>query len=178
VRSNPWLTMAQAAPPEWVPHLERIMWAQVTMAILMLIIALAFVVAAVAVLLLVRRAMDRIETTKAELLPHVTPVLSRAATIADDVGHVAAGFRDNADDVQETVQDVLERTRAAVDELDQRLRRFASVLEAVQQQAEALLMDAAATARGVHTAARALRQERDARPRVGRGRDHDSTGRQ
>jgi methyl-accepting chemotaxis protein len=170
--------MAQAAPPEWVPHLERIMWAQVAMAALMLITALAFVAVAVAVLLLVRRAMDRIETAKSELLPHVTPVLSRAATIADDVGHVAAGFRDNADDVQETVQDVLERTRAAVDELDQRLRRFASVLEAVQQQAEALLMDAAATARGAHTAARALREERDARPRVGRGRDHDSTGRE
>lgn len=176
--SNLWGLVAQTAPPEWTAQLERIMWAQLTMAAVMVVCAIAVVAAAVAVLLLVRRTLDRVEAAKSELLPHVTPVLSRAATIADDVGHITAGFRDNADDVQETVQDLLDRTRRTVDELDARLRRFGVVLEAVQEQAETLLMDATATARGVQTTARALRGGTgEGRLRTGQRHDKDSTGR-
>jgi hypothetical protein len=177
VRPPTWMTLFQTTPTELSAQLERIMWAQTVMAAVMVLSALAVLAAAVAVLALVRRAMDRVEEAKNQLLPHVTPVLSRAATIADDVGHITAGFRDNADDVQETVQDLLERTRFAVDSLDDRVRRFGLVLEVVQAQAETLLMDAASTARGVHTAARALRGEEGGRPRSVRRRDTGSTGR-
>lgn len=169
---NLWMQAAQAASPDMAAHLERIMWAQMVMAGVMVLSVVAVVAAAVAVFVLVRRTLDRVETARRELLPHVTPVLSRAATVADDVGHITAGFRDNADDVQETVQDLLDRTRRAVDELDGRIRRLGTVLEAVQEQGEALLMDATATARGVQTTARALRHERAGRLRGGR-RDND-----
>jgi uncharacterized protein YoxC len=168
--------LAQAAPADWTVQLERIMWAQMIMAGIMVVCALAVLAAALAVLRLVRRTMDRVEATKDQLLPHVTPVLSRAATIADDVGHMTAGFRDNADDVQETVHDLIDRTRAAVDALDERLRRFAAVLDAVQTQAEDLLVDTTAAARGVHTTARALREGGDTRGRRGRRQDTESTG--
>jgi methyl-accepting chemotaxis protein len=167
-----WLTLAQAVPPDWATQLERIMWAQIVMAGVMVVCALAVLAAALAVFVLVRRTTDRIEAAKDQLLPHVTPVLSRAATIADDVGHMTAGFRDNADDVQETIQDLLERTRGAVDALDERVRRFGAVLEAVQDQAELLLMDATSSARGAHRTARALREEQAHRARGAR-RDVD-----
>lgn len=175
MRPTTWMMLAQASP-EWSVQLERIMWAQMIMAGVMVLCALAVLAAAIAVLLLVRRTADRLEETKNQLLPHVTPVLSRAATIADDLGHITAGFRDNADDVQETVQDLLDRTRGAVDSLEQRVQRFGRVLEVVQAQAEELLMDATATARGVHTAARALRYESEARPRTGRRGDNHPRG--
>jgi hypothetical protein len=163
--------LAQTAPPQWTLSLERIMWSQVVMAGVMVVCALALLAVAVATLLLVRRAMDRLEGAKDQLLPHVTPVLSRASTIADDVGHITAGFRGNAEDVQETVQDLLERTRLAVDSLDERVRRLGVVLEAVQHQAESMLMDAAATARGVHATAQALHDEPRGRRQTGRRPD-------
>jgi hypothetical protein len=170
VRFIAWTTLMQVSPPDLSTQLDRIMWAQLIMAGVMVLLAVATLAVAVAVLLLVRRAMDRIEAAKTELLPHVTPVLSRASTIADDVRHMTAGFRDDADEVHRTVRDLLDRTRSAVDTLDDRVRRFGLVLEVVQQQAEELLMDAAATARGVPTAAQALREEPSGRPRTGRGR--------
>jgi methyl-accepting chemotaxis protein len=168
---TPWLMMVQAAPPDWTVQLERIMWAQLVMAGVMIICALAVLAAAIAVLLLVRRTLARVEAAKDQLLPHVTPVLSRAATIADDVGHMTAGFRDNADDVQETVHDLIDRTRGAVDALDERVRRFGSVLDAVQAQTEILLMEATSAARGVHTTAQALREGSGTRGRQGRRHD-------
>ncbi len=173
--STIWM-LAQATPPELGAQLERIMWAQTVMAVVMVITALAVLVAAAAVLLLVRRAMDRVDEAKNQLIPHVTPVLNRASTVADDVGHITAGFRDNADDVQEAVQDLLDRSRGAVGSLEERVRRFGLVLEVVQAQAEDLLMDAAAMARGAQTAAQALRQEKDARLRTVRRRYNDPTG--
>jgi hypothetical protein len=42
---------------------------------------------------------------------------------------------------------------------EKRIERFAEVLEVVQTEAEDLLLDAAATARGVHETARQLRDE-------------------
>ncbi len=166
---NSWMLLAQAEP-DLISHLDRIMWAQLIMAGVMVVCALAVVAAGVAVLLLVRRAMNKIEEAKDDLLPHVTPVLSRASTIADDVRHITAGLRGDADGVNETVHDLLGRTRTAVDSLEERIQRFGLVLEVVQEQAEALLMDAAATARGVHTTAQALRDEKSSLPRLGRRR--------
>ncbi len=161
-----WMLLAQAQP-ELISHLDRIMWAQLVMAGVMAISAIVVVAAGLAILLMVRRAMKKIEEAKNEILPHVTPVLSRASTIADDVRHITAGLRTDANDVNETVRDFVTRTRGAVDSLEQRVQRFGLVLEVVQEQAESLLMDAAATARGVHTTARALRDDKPSSPRVG-----------
>jgi hypothetical protein len=154
-----WTLPAQAADQALAPVLERIMWAQVTMAVILVVCALAVLGAALAVYLLVRKAMARIEETKDQILPHVTPVIGRVSTIADDVRAVTAGFKRDADAVHDTVGDLLDRTRTAVDSLEDRVRRFGLVLEVVQEQAEALLIDAASTAHGVQTAARALREE-------------------
>jgi uncharacterized protein YoxC len=152
-------------------RLEAIMWAQVTMAAIMVLCALAVLGAAIAVFLLVRRVMGTVEDTRDQLLPHVTPILSRATSIADDVRGITAGFRGDADAVHDAVRDILERSRDASDSVEERVRRFAAVLHAVQEQAEELLMDAAATAHGVHAAARALREEEPRTKRKPRARE-------
>lgn len=151
--------MMQAPEALLADRLETIMWAQVTMAAIMVLCALAVLGAALAVYLLVRRAMAIIEDTRDQLLPHVTPVLSRATSIADDVQGITAGLREDADGVHDAVRDILERSRGATDSIEDRVRRFAAVLDVVQEQAEALMLDAASTAHGVHAAARALRKE-------------------
>lgn len=167
------MLVAQASGAVLADRLEAIMWAQVTMAAVMVLCALAVLGAALAVWLLARKGMKEVEKTRDLLLPHVTPVLSRASSIADDVRTVTAGFRDDADAVHEVVRDILERSRGATDSLEERVRRFGLVLEVVQEQAEALLLDAASTAHGVHAAARALREEE---PRVPRPSDGGAAG--
>lgn len=155
----------QAAEMVLADRLQTIVWAQVTMAVVMVVAGLAVLGAALAVWLLVRRAMREIERTRDQLLPHVSPILSRATTIADDVREITSGFRGDAEAVHAAVRDVLERSRRGTDSLEERIRRFGIVLEAVQEQAEELLLDAAATAHGVHAAARALREEPPGAPR-------------
>ncbi|HSH46145.1 MAG TPA: hypothetical protein VK966_09830 [Longimicrobiales bacterium] len=155
----------QATSPELIDQLQTIMWAQVVMAAVMVLCALAIIGAGVAVLLLVRRAGRALEETRDQVLPHVTPVLSRAGTIADDVREITAGLREDADAVHETVRDVLRRSHDAADSLEERVRRFGAVMEVVQEEAQSLLMDAAATASGVTAAARALREEGTDAPR-------------
>lgn len=167
------MLVAQATEAILADRLETIMWAQVTMAIVMVLCVLAVLGAAFAVWLLARKAMKEVEKTRDLLLPHVTPVLSRAGSIADDVRAITAGFRDDADGVHDVVRDVLERSRRATDSLEERVRRFGLVLEVVQEQAEELMMDAASTAHGVHAAARALREEP---PRVPRPSDRGAAG--
>jgi methyl-accepting chemotaxis protein len=167
------MLVAQASGAVLADRLEAIMWAQVTMAVVMVLCVLAILAAAFAVWLLARKAMKEVEKTRDLLIPHVTPVLSRAGSIADDVRAITAGFKEDADGVHEVIRDVLERSRRATDSLEERVRRFGLVLEAVQEQAEALMLDAASTAHGVHAAARALREER---PRVPRPADRGAEG--
>lgn len=163
------MLVLQASGAVVADRLETIMWAQVAMAAVMVLCALAVLGAAVAVWLLARKVIREVEETRERLLPHVTPVLSRASTIADDVRAITAGLRDDAEGVHEAVRDLLDRSRRATDSLEERVRRFGVVLEAVQEQAEELLMDAAATAHGVHATARALREERPRVPRTPHG---------
>ena len=163
----------QATEAVLADRLQAIMWAQVTMAVVMVLCALAVLGAAFAVWLLVRKAMKQVEETRDQLLPHVTPLISRANTIAEDVREITAGFRGDADQVHEAVRDLLARSRQATDSLEERVRRFGSVLEVVQEQAEELLLDAASTAHGVHAAARALREEP---PRVPPARERSAAG--
>lgn len=163
------MVAVQAAETLVADRLEAIMWAQITMAVIMVLCALAVLGAALAVYLLVRRAMSIVEESRDQVLPHVTPILSRASTIADDLREITAGFKGDADAVHDAVKDVLERSRGATDSLEERVRHFAAVLDVVQMQTEELLMDAASTAHGLHAAARALRGEEPVPP-LRRGR--------
>lgn len=159
----------QATEAVLADRLQAIMWAQVTMAVVMVLCALAILGAALAVWLLVRKAMKQVEQTRDQLLPHVTPLISRANGIADDVREMTAGFKGDAEAVHDAVRDLLERSRQATDSLEDRVRRFGLVLEVVQEQAEELMLDAASTAHGVHAAARALREEGGRVPPAARG---------
>lgn len=159
------------ADPALADQLRTIVWAQVTMAVVMVLCALAILGAALAVLLLARRAMKAIEDTSDQLMPRLDPLLGHATSIADDVREVTAGAREDAEAARELVRDLLGRSRRAADSVEERVRRLGLVVEVVQEEAEVLLMDTAATARGISATARALREEREDAPRSPRGPD-------
>ena len=161
------------AAPEVLERLDRLASAEWVTAIGTLVLALLAVGVAVAALLALRslnhslnRMMSGIERSVARLEPRVEPLLDRAGKIAEDASHVSHSLRKEVARVQEMLADVNERLYEGLDEAEARLRRFGAVLRVVQREAEGLLLDAAATARGVHVAADRLR----GRPAAGRRR--------
>lgn len=70
--------------------------------------------------------------------------------VSDKASHTVSGLT-------HTVEDVTGRLRAVVDGVEDRVKRFGAVVDVVQAEAEELLLDAASTARGVHTTAEMLR---------------------
>jgi hypothetical protein len=60
-------------------------------------------------------------------------------------------------DVMDTVHDVNRSMRRAAEATEARVRDFAAVLQVVQEEAEQILLDTAATARGLHATAESLR---------------------
>jgi hypothetical protein len=140
-----------------VTALERIAVAQVIMAAVMLLIGLVVAGAAV-VAVLQLRALQRGVRQQLEQLRPLTPLITRAAHLSSDMAGMTDTVRRRVDDALHTLEELrrsVERGGAAAEE---RVRRFAAVLDVVQAETEELMLDAAATARGVHETARVLRE--------------------
>ncbi|MGH7470879.1 MAG: hypothetical protein ACRENP_23270 [Longimicrobiales bacterium] len=118
------------------------------------------------------RTLRSLERVIDQLAPRAEPLIDGVTRIAVDAGEVTSSVRKKVSEVLETVDDVNIRLRDATDAAEQRVRQFGAVLDVVQAEAEELLLDAAATARGVHSAARTLREPaRDRRRRLPRPRE-------
>jgi hypothetical protein len=66
----------------------------------------------------------------------------------------------------DTVNDLNRSLRKASGAAEERVRDFAAVLDVVQEEAEQILLDSAATARGLHATAESLRGVSTAPQRV------------
>lgn len=168
------LASIQAAP-ELSALVDRIAWAQIVMAVGMSILVLAAIAAVVGALLLVRsarRLLKAVERQAERLAPRAVPLLDHASRVAEDARAVSRAFRADAENVHETVGELNQRLRATLDDADERVRQFGAVLQVIQDEIETLLLDAAATARGLHaTAERLQRAAADADPSQRRALD-------
>lgn len=171
---------AQAAP-DVLERLDRLAAAEWVTAIGTLVMAALIVGVAVAALLVLRslnhtvtQTMRGVERAVARLEPRVEPILDRAGKIAEDASHVSHSLRQEVARVQEMLADVSERLYEGLDEAEARVRRFGAVLRVVQREAEDLLLDAAAAARGVHVAVDRLRGRPGSGRRIARADAFDS----
>jgi methyl-accepting chemotaxis protein len=153
------LALLAQTDPRTLAAIERIATAQVVMAVVMSLIGLMIVATAVMALLQLR-AVGR---TVNELKPRLAPLIDRATHVANDAAGATDNVRRKVDDVLHTVEELrrsLERAHATAEE---RVARFNAVLDVVQTEAEDLMLDAAATARGMHETARVLREPQGGR---------------
>jgi len=144
-------------------QLDRIAWSQVVMAIGMAVVALTILGIGIAAFLLFRAVRKLIGTVEAQakaLAPRAEPLLTAASKVAADATGVSGAVKERADEVLQTVQELNGRLRELATETEERVRDFGAVLDVVQAEARDLLLDAAATARGVHTTAEALQAGR------------------
>jgi len=151
-------------------QLDRIAWSQVVMAVGMVVMTLTVLASGVAAFLLfraVRRLIATVEAQAKALAPKTEPILTAVGKVTSDASTLSTSVKERVDEVLETVKDVNGRLRELVTETESRVREFGAVLDVVQAETSQIMLDAAATARGVHTTAEALQSGRP-RGRIGR----------
>ncbi len=148
-------------------QLDRIAWSQIAMAVGMIVVTLTILATGIAAFLLfraVRKLIGVVETQARALAPRAEPLLTAASKVAADATGVSGSVKERVDEVLQTVQDANVRLRELIAETETRVRDFGAVMDVIQAETRELLLDAAATARGVHTTAEALQAGRGRSP--------------
>jgi hypothetical protein len=145
---------------EAIEMLQRIAVAQMIMAGVMIIIGLIAMGAAIVGLLELRsarRLLHNLGDTVDELKPRLAPLIDRTIHLTSDLAGMTDNIRRKVDDMLFTMEELNRIARRGGSMAEERLDRFAAVVDIAQTEAEELLLDAAATARGVQETARQLR---------------------
>lgn len=156
------LGLVQAAASLQGP-VERIAVSQIVMAVGITIWTLVLLAIGITTFLLyrsVRRLVSTVEGQVKQLAPKAEPLLTAANRIAGDATDISGSVRSKVHELLETVDELNHRVRELTADAEERVRQLGVVLDVVQGEAEELLVDAAATARGLHTTAEALQRPR------------------
>lgn len=162
---------------ELAAQIDRIVVVHTVTAAATVAIALMALAVAVGALLAIRRVIQTIASVDRaiqKLSPRAEPILDHAAKVAGDLGEISGTLRRDFEDVHEALERAGKQLRAAATAAEERVRELGIVLQVVQEEAEELLLDTAATARGMHATAEALRaakRERLERRRAGMRRE-------
>jgi uncharacterized protein YoxC len=141
-------------------QLDRMATMMMVLAISAVIVGLLSAVTLIISLMTMRSAsqlMKSIESQIERLAPKTDPLIEKLTRLTDDARGVTDSVRRRVTDLMDTVSDLNEALRGAHRAADMRVREFAAVLDVVQSEAEEVLLDGAATARGFHATAEALR---------------------
>lgn len=141
-----------------VDQLSRLVTTQVVVAVALVIVALAALGIAIGALLGVRKLSATVDRALTQVNPRLDPLLRSASRIAEDAEDIASSVKGRVTDVLDTIDDLNDRLKAGAQAVEDRVKKFGVVVNVVQSEAEDLLLDAAATAHGVHTAAEVLRE--------------------
>ena len=152
-----------AAVPQLAVPAQAVAWTDVVMALGVALLALMGLAVGIGGLIALRtwiRFLHSVERAVERLSPHVEPLLGHATRVAEDASELTRAVRTSVEEMTGTLGEVNQRLRSAVHAAEDRVRQFGRVVDVVQEEVEDLLLDAAATARGVHVAAEALRRPR------------------
>lgn len=119
--------------------------------------ALAIAAAALFAVLKVRKVLER----GLDNLPAKTdPMVAAVTRVTENAREVSDTVKVRVRDMLDSLEEISERLKAGADAVEDRVKRFGVVVDVVQTEAEDLLLDAASTARGVHTAAETMREKK------------------
>lgn len=145
---------------EAAAHLDRIATALTVVAVSGVVVGLFAVISLVASLFALRsanRAIGVMERHIDRLAPRVEPLIDQVTRLADDSRHVTDTVRRRVNELMDSVGDLNRGIKQATRAAELRVREFAAVIDVVKEEAEEVLIDTAATARGLQSAAETLR---------------------
>jgi uncharacterized protein YoxC len=123
---------------------------------------LTVAIALAALVLLLARNMMQWHSVVSELRltvrQNLGPVSDRARSISDNVEFVTQALRSDVTRLNTSVKALTERLTQASNHMEARIEEFNALMEVVQGEAEDILLDTAATVKGVRAGARAIAQ--------------------
>jgi len=149
--------------PALVDQLGRIAVTQTIISAAMTLMALGVLAVggyAIYLLATVRRMMLDAKRAVERFSPKADPTIERARRVVDDVSGTVDEVRARIHEVSKTVEEFNDALRDARHGAEKRVRELTTVLDVVREEAQELLLDTAATAKGIHATAEALRAPR------------------
>jgi uncharacterized protein YoxC len=143
------LAMIQAAPAAPVAPRDGL---SIAADISMVVVAATIVLLALVIVALLLKTYRML----GEVRQHIAPVTERTRGIAENVEHITRSLRGDVERVNESVQAFTDRLKLASDRMEERIGDFNALMEVVQEEAEGVFIDTAATVRGVRAGARTL----------------------
>ncbi len=116
------------------------------------------VIAVISVILLVTVLLFLVQLKRLlrSLQQHVQPVTDRARVAAENVEYISAIVREDVQKVRGSVSGLSDRLREASERMEERVEEFNALMDVVQDEAEAVLLDTAAVVRGVRAGAQSI----------------------
>ena len=87
---------------------------------------------------------------------HIQPVAERARAAAENVEYISAVVREDVQRVRASVSGLSDRLKEASDRMEERVEEFNALMDVVQDETESVLLDTAAVARGVRAGAHTM----------------------
>jgi hypothetical protein len=145
--------------PAVADAIRRIATLQLIMAIsggVVVLTIIALAVVGLQSLLALQRTLRTVELTVTRLAPRAEPVIDGARRIIEDTSDVTGSLKHRVKDTVNNLKRVNSALESASLEAEYRVREFGTVLRVVQEEMQEMLLDTAATARGIKTVAAAF----------------------
>ena len=126
------------------------------------IVAVAVVVLAIVLTLVLVRVSKVLVEIRNGVRNNLGPVAERSRGIAENVEVITRTIRGDVDKLNESVTALTDRLKLASERMEERIEDFNALMEVVQEEAEDVFIDTAATVRGVRAGARSIARGRRA----------------
>lgn len=116
------------------------------------------VIAAILAILLVVALLFLVQLKKllGSIQQQVQPVTDRARVAAENVEYVSAVVREDVQKIRGSVSGLSEKLKDASERMEERVEEFNALMDVVQDEAEAVLLDTASVVRGVRAGAQTM----------------------
>jgi uncharacterized protein YoxC len=121
-----------------------------------IVVGVAIVVLAFAGVVLARKTNRTLDGVRTAVGQNLGPVSDRARSISDNVEFISQALRTDVERLNASVRTLSERLHQASDRMEERIEDFNALMEVVQEEAEGMFIDTAATVRGVREGAAAI----------------------
>ena len=90
------------------------------------------------------------------LQDHIQPVADRARVAAENVEYISAVVREDVQRVRASVSGLSDRLKEASERMEERVEEFNALMDVVQDETESVLLDTAAVVRGIRAGAHTI----------------------
>ena len=124
--------------------------------IAMIVVGVAIVILTFAGVMLARKINRTLDGVRTAVGQNLGPVSDRARAISDNVEFISHALRTDVERLNTSVHALSDRLHQASGRMEERIEDFNALMEVVQEEAEGMFIDTAATMRGLREGAAAI----------------------